>query len=74
MGKVNVNLLKARLVERGMNFADLAKLMGINRSTLYRKLKNGGKNLLIGEANAIVQGLGLSAQDAMLIFFSEQVA
>lgn len=74
MGGVKVNLLKARLVERDMNLSDLAEMIGIDRSTLYRKLQNNGAGLLIGEVNAIVSGLKLTVQEAVDIFFTQQVA
>lgn len=74
MGGVKVNLLKARLVERDMNLSDLAEMIGIDRSTLYRKLQNNGAGLLIGEVNAIVSVLKLTVQEAVDIFFTQQVA
>ena len=72
MGGVKVNLLKARLVERDMNLSDLAEMIGIDRSTLYRKLQNNGAGLLIGEVNAIVSVLKLTVQEAVDIFFTQR--
>lgn len=74
MGGVNVNLLKAKLVERGLNISGLAKMIGLDKATLYRKLQNGGAGLLVKEANAIVVALELSAQEATEIFFARNVA
>ena len=74
MGGVKVNYLKARLVERNMSIGDLAEQIGVDRSTLYRKLNDNGAGLLIGEVNAIVRVLGLSAREASDIFFNEEVA
>jgi DNA-binding phage protein len=74
MGGVNVNLLKAKLVERGLNLTKLAEMIGIDRATLYRKLKDNGAGLLIGEANAIVRALNLTAKEATEIFFTQCVA
>lgn len=74
MGSVNVNLLKAKLVERGINVSGLAKMIGLDKATLYRKLQNGGAGLLVREAKAIVQALQLSAQEATEIFFAHAVA
>lgn len=74
MGGVNVNLLKAKLVERGLNITSLAKMIAIDKATLYRKLQNNGAGLLVKEANDIVQALNLTVQEAMEIFFAQRVA
>ena len=74
MNGINVNLLKAKLVERGLNVTALADMIKIDRSTLYRKLQENGINITVGEANAIVIALGLSVQEAVAIFFSNKVA
>lgn len=64
---MNVNLLKAKMVEKGINAEKLAELIGIDRATLYRKLANLDK-FTIGEARRIKTALGLSAEEACLIF------
>lgn len=74
MKNVNVNKLKAKAVEQGMSVSQLAAKIGMNQSTLYRKLNADGETLMIREANAIVKELNLSANDAMAIFFSNIVA
>ena len=74
MGGVNVNLLKAKLVERGLNLTNLAEMIGIDRATMYRKLKNNGAGLLIGEVNEIVKALKLTVKEATEIFFTQCVA
>lgn len=67
---VNINKLKARVVENGMSLSELAKEMGIDKSTLYRKLRDDGAGLLVGEATQIISILNLSTEDAAGIFFS----
>lgn len=71
---VNVNKLKGKIIERGMNISALAKDMGVDRATLYRKLSNEGETLLVKDVNRIVEVLNLSAEDAVSIFFSHLVA
>lgn len=71
---VNINKLKAKLVERSMSVEDLAQKMGINKATLYRKMGNGGVGFTVKDANLIVDILGLSLQEAMEIFFAQKVA
>lgn len=74
MGSVNVNLLKAKLIERSMNVEQLAGLMHMQKSTLYRKLQNKGAGILVSEAKLITKLLQLTPHDAVMIFFAEAVA
>lgn len=74
MSGINVNKLKGKIVERGMTVSDLAKALGVDSATLYRKLKNNGDTMFVTEANRIVDILGLSGEEAMQIFFSQFVA
>lgn len=50
---INVNKLKGKIVEKGITVRILAKEIGVDQSTLYRKLKNNGDDITIEEANAI---------------------
>lgn len=71
---VNVVKLKAKIVERGTTLEAVADSAGMNRSTLYRKLKNNGSKLTIGEIHKIVQAVPLSREEAVEIFFEYGVA
>lgn len=71
---VNVNKLKAKMVERGFNVAQVAEKIGIDRSSLYRKLNNQGETLTVKEAKAIVKVLNITPSEAAQIFFGNDVA
>lgn len=70
---VNVNKLKAKIVEQGLNVETTAERAGINKATLYRRLNNP-EEITIGEADALVSALSMSFSDAVAIFFSQIVA
>ena len=70
----NVNKLKGKIVEKGLSIEDLAKTLGIDRATIYRKLRRNAETLLIKEANAIVSALGLTSEETVSIFFSQLTA
>jgi len=70
----NINKLKGKIVEKGINISDLAMSLGMNKSTLYRKLKNNGENISIKEAVGIIDKLDLSVEEANAIFFNQFVA
>lgn len=74
MTGVNVNKLKGRIIEKGLTIAAVAEKMGIDKSSLYRKLGNGGETMLIKDAIAICSVLDLSKDEAVSIFFSQFVA
>ena len=71
---VNVNKLKAKLMENGYNVETLAKKIGVDKATLYRRLNNNGESFTIGEADAISRELGLTGEEVNAIFFAQFVA
>lgn len=66
---MNVNRLKGKMVENGMNVEMLAKEIGINRASLYRKLNNAEK-ITIGEAVRIKDVLNMTDSEAHDIFLA----
>ena len=66
---MNVNKLKAKIVERELSVEKLAVLIGVDRSSLYRKLNNAEK-ITIGEANKMKAALEISNAEAVDIFFA----
>lgn len=71
---VNINKLKGKIVEKGMNISEMAEVIGIDKSTLYRKLRSNGEEISIKEANSIIKTLGLNFDEVNSIFFSQFVA
>ena len=71
---VNVNKLKGKIVENGLNVSELATLIGIDKATFYRKLGSDGENFTIKEADLIAEKLFLNKDDVNAIFFSQFVA
>ena len=64
---MDLQKLKGKIVEKGWNVETLAEHMGVDRSSLYRKLNNFEK-ITIGEAKTITELLNLSNEDASSIF------
>ncbi len=64
---MDVNKLKGKLVEKQMNVETLAIMVGVDRSSMYRKLNNAEK-ITIGEAQKIKSALCLSDSEASDIF------
>jgi DNA-binding XRE family transcriptional regulator len=66
---MNVNKLKGKITENGLNVETLANRIGINRASMYRKLSNAEK-ITIGEARKIKAALNLTAAEATDIFLA----
>lgn len=71
---VNVNKLKGKIVEKGLSVSELATLIGVDKTTFYRKLNSDGKNFTIKEVDLIAEKLTLNKDDVNAIFFSQFVA
>lgn len=64
---MNLQKLKAKIVERGLNVETVAEKIGVDRSSLYRKLNNFEK-ITIGEARKMKDVLELTDEEACIIF------
>lgn len=66
---VDTNKLKGAIVENGKTQQEIAEEIGIDRSTFYRKMKNGG-DFSIGEVSRMVTAIPLSDDQAIQIFLN----
>ena len=65
---MNVNKLKAKLVENGLNVETFARKLGLNPQTVYNKMNNDGFKMT--EARKIGDILNLSSTELCEIFFA----
>ena len=70
---VNVQLLRGKIEEKGINVAEVATQMGMDKATLYRRLSNA-ETFTIGEVGKIAEILHLTHDEAVSIFFNQNVA
>lgn len=66
---MNVNKLKGKITEKGLSVEKLAQQIGVDRSSLYRKLNNAEK-ITIGEATRMKDVLEMTPEEATLIFLA----
>lgn len=71
---VNIKALKCEMRKRGYSVENLAKAIGIDKATLYRRINGNGVDFTMREANEIIKTLGLTAHEGSEIFFNENVA
>lgn len=67
---VNVKMLKGKMIEKDITVEKLSDIIGINKSTLYRKFNAGGEVLTIREVSLIKSALSLTNIEADAIFFA----
>lgn len=67
---VNTAMLRGKIVERGLDVPKVAEQMGVDRSTLYRRIADGD-TFTIGEAAKIAEILCLTHEDAVAIFLPQ---
>ena len=68
-GYMNLDLLEAKMNKLKISKEGLAEALGIDRSTVYRKLSRNGEPFTIKEAREIQKILNLSKSEAISIFF-----
>lgn len=69
----NPNKFKAKLVENGLNVSEMAEKLGMDGTSLYRRISNGN-TFTVGEVDSITNILGLTRDEVNAIFFASDVA
>ncbi len=68
MYHVDVDKLNGKIAERRTSKEALADAIGVDRSTLYRRISNG--KLLVEDAHKISEALSLTKAEAIEIFLA----
>lgn len=66
--------LRGVMAGKGITQEKLAEIIGIDRTTLIRKMKNDGLQFTVEEVQKIASALALTAQEVLDIFFTIKVA
>lgn len=64
----NMHALRGTIIARGHSIEDVAENTGISRSTMYRKIADGGDSFSVKEIVAIKKYLNLNSQEFFAIF------
>ena len=70
---VAVNKLKGKIAEQGMNMTTIAKSIGLDYSSLYRRL-DGQVPFTVSDVEKITKVLHLGSEDIVNIFFAKEIA
>lgn len=65
---VNIRKLRAKLVEKDISVIELASIIGIDKSTVYRKLNKSGESFTVSDVEKIAKALSLTCEDINDIF------
>lgn len=68
---MNINSLKAEIARNGLTIPTLAEKVGMNKKTLYGKIK-GVSSFNLNEVSKIVDALNLTDEEMLEIFFDKQ--
>ena len=68
---VNIPKLKSKLVENELTIAQISERIGVDKSTIYRKINSGGDSFTIGEVQMLARELKLNLCDINTIFFAK---
>ena len=68
MYKTDSDKLRYKISEKGLSLEDVAMFLGIDRATLYRRIKNN--SLRISDMQKITEILCLSGEEAKNIFLA----
>ena len=71
---MNARKLKAKLVEQDVSIADLATILNVDKSTVYRKFNKAGESFTVSDVDKIAKALSLTYSDINEIFFANIVA
>ncbi len=71
--RVDVEKLKKKISDAQLSQEDVAKEIGVDYSTLFRKMKGGGVGFTIGQAHQIASLLALTPSEATSIFLAEDL-
>lgn len=66
----NKNMFKAKVAENGVTTKKVAEILGINETTLYRKM-SGESDFTRNEIQLFKKTFGLSSGDVDAIFFAQ---
>ena len=64
----NMDVLRGKMTERRITQEEMARKIGVNVSTFYRKMKTDGINFTVGQMHKIVEVLKLTNEEAAAIF------
>lgn len=67
---VNIQRLRGKIIEKENTQESVADAMGMNRTTFYRKMKNGGNGFTIGDIHNMIMCIPLTKEEAIDIFFN----
>lgn len=69
---IDVKLLKEKIEKRGLSQSEFSKMIGLDVSTFYRKLKTNGDSFSIGETQRIIKCLHIGKKEAINIFLPQK--
>ena len=67
---MDIGRLKEKIIEKNTTIESVAKAVGMDRSTFYRKMQPENKGFTVGEAKLIACELEMTSEEASAIFYN----
>ncbi len=71
---IDINKFRAIIIEKNTSIEEVSYQLGVNKSTIYRKLQQNGETFTLKEINMLVTILNLTNNEILKIFFANSVA
>lgn len=71
---IDINKFRAIIIEKKSSIEEVSCNLGVNKSTIYRKLQQNGETFTLKEVNVLVKLLNLTDNEIINIFFASNIA
>lgn len=71
---IDINKFRAIIIEKKSSIEEVSFILGVNKSTIYRKLQQNGETFTLKEVNVLVKLLNLTDNEIINIFFASNIA
>lgn len=68
---INIQKLKGKMAEENISANELSNAIGVNKTTFYRKLREGGGKFTVEQIQGIATKLSMTPNEAMNIFLGQ---
>lgn len=68
---INIQKLKGKMAEENISANELSNAIGVDKTTFYRKLREGGGKFTVEQIQGIAAKLSMTPNEAMNIFLGQ---
>lgn len=69
--QINIQKLKGKMAEENVSANELSSAIGVDKTTFYRKVREGGGKFTVEQIQGIVAKLSMTPDEALHIFLGQ---